>query len=352
MGCLVVGNVALRGVSACVPKNVEENVSSGVFAGKEEALKFMQTTGVVRRHMVEPGVTTADLCLKAAEALLEDLDWERDTVDCLVFVTQTPDYPLPATSCLLQTRLGLKEECYALDISLGCSGWVYGMSVLSSLVAGGCFKRGLLLAGDTISGLVSPTDKSTRPLFGDAGTAAALEFSEGGKNWYYHFATDGKGYDAIIVPDGGFRSPASPGSFTPVHVEEGIIRSGMQIALNGMDVFSFGISKAPQSVKKLLEYAGRDKDAVDYYIFHQANHFMNEMIRKKLKLARERVPYSLEEYGNTSSATIPLTMVAELGERLRNDSLEILGCGFGVGLSWGSILFDTDRIACPPVITI
>ncbi len=352
MGFLVVRNVVLRGVSACVPNNVEENISSGVFSEEGDAANFMQSTGVIRRHVAGPGVTTSDLCLKAAETLLDDLGWERDTVDCLVFVTQTPDYPLPATSCLLQNRLGLKEECYTLDISLGCSGWVYGMSVLSSLLSGGCFKRGLLLSGDTASKFTSVQDKSTRPLFGDAGTATALEFSEGGKDWYFHFATDGNGYDAIIVPDGGFRNPVSPDSFTPVRVEEGIIRNRIQVALNGMDVFSFGISKAPQSVKKLLEFAGRDKDAVDYYIFHQANLFMNEMIRKKLKLAQEQVPYSLAEYGNTSSATIPLTMVAELGERLRNDSLEILGCGFGVGLSWGSILFDTDRIACPPIITM
>jgi len=336
-------NVRLAGISACVPVNILENSMYQGFS-ENEADKFISTTGVERRRVADSNTTTSDLCFKAAESLIDDLKWKKDEIDCLIFVTQTPDYILPATSCLLQKRLGLKEEVFALDISLGCSGWIYGLQVLSSLLINGQLRKGLLLVGDTALKPSSPDDKSTYPLFGDAGTATAVEFNENTEGIRFHFAVDGSGYESIIIYDGGFRNQVNVDSFKMVEVEPGIKRNKLQTVLDGMNVFSFGISKAPESIKLLSEKFEINLNEIDYFVFHQANLFMNEMIRKKLKIPQEKVPYSLKNFGNTSSATIPLTMVTELKERLRKEKARIIACGFGVGLSWGSVYFKTDKI--------
>jgi 3-oxoacyl-[acyl-carrier-protein] synthase-3 len=225
------------------------------------------------------------------------------------------------------------------------------LSVISSILTASNFKKAILLAGDTISKLCSINDKSTYPLFGDAGTATAIEYKEGA-SLAFHVAADGKGTDAIKVSDGGFRNMANNDSFIFHNFGEGICRNNMQLALNGMDVFSFGISKAPESVNNLLANFDIDKDTIDYFIFHQANKFMNEKIRKKLKLPEEKVPYSLKFFGNTSSATIPLTLVANIRNEIRESTKKIVACGFGVGLSWGSVYFVADHIVCPDLIEI
>lgn len=352
MAAFSIRNVAIKGIAACVPHTISENKSLAVF-GEEGADDFMKSTGIERRHIVSENVCTSDLCYEASELLLKDLKWSKDSIDCLIFVTQTPDYVLPATSCVLQNKIGLATNCYTLDISLGCSGWVYGMSVLSALLSLGGMKRGLLLAGDTISKICSVKDKSTYPLFGDAGTVTALEYSKD-ENEKLHFRmnTNGECSEAIHIPDGGYRNQVSLSSFIEKKQKEGIVSNSLQIVLDGMDVFSFGISKAPESVNQLITDFGLDKEKIDYFLFHQANLFMNEKIRKKLKLPERKVPYSLKNFGNTSSATIPLTMVTQLQSFLKEKKLSFLGCGFGVGLSWGSIYFNTDHIVCPDLITM
>ncbi|WP_455665227.1 ketoacyl-ACP synthase III [Phocaeicola sp.] len=353
MAFLHTTNLSIKGIAACVPKMVEENRESSVFHSTEECEKFIQTTGIERRRRAADSICTSDLCLAAAEKLLIDLKWQKETVDCLIFVTQTPDYILPATSCILQNKLGLNEDCYTLDISLGCSGWVYGLSVLSSLLTSGMMKRGILLCGDTTLKPTSSLDKSAWPLFGDAGTATAIEYdTDSPMGFQFHLATDGSGYKAIIIPDGGYRNQVNASSFNVYKQEDGIARNRLQTILNGMDVFSFGISKAPQSINKLLEHINKDKCDVDYFLFHQANLFMNEKIRKKLKLKEIQVPYSLKDYGNTSSATIPLTLVTQLQSILQKTKLSHVGCGFGVGLSWGSVYFETEKIVCPNLIEL
>lgn len=352
MAHLTIKNVAIKGVSACVSNTVDENISSTVFENEQDAVKFIELTGIERRRIVNKNTTASDLCYYAAEKLILELQWNRDDIDCLIFVTQTPDYILPATSCVLQDRLGLNKECYALDISLGCSGWVYGMSVVTSLLSTGSFKKALLLCGDTISKIISKQDKSSYPLFGDSGTATALEYIQGEESMHYHLATDGGGYDAIIIPEGAYRKEVSNDSFKMENISEGIIRSKLDLILNGMDVFSFGVSKAPKSFNTLIEKQNINRNDIDYCIFHQANKFMNEKIRKKLKLTEKQVPYSLKDYGNTSSATIPLTLVTELRNELQNKKLQMIGCGFGVGLSWGTVSFSTNKICVPEIIEI
>jgi len=350
MALLSIKNIALKGIASCVPKKVEDNSSLKVFKG-DEAEKFSASTGIYRRRVAEKDSTTSDLCYHAAEKILESLYWEKESVECLIFVTQTPDYILPATSCILQDRLGLSVETYTLDISLGCSGWVYGLATISQIMSASGMKRGLLLVGDTITKFCSKDDKSSYPLFGDAGTATAFEYLEGSE-FKIHTATDGSGYRAIIIPEGGYREVVNESSLNKINYEEGITRNGVELALNGLDVFVFGISKVPQSVNLLLDKIGVERDKVDYFLFHQANMFMNEKIRKKLKLIPEQVPYSLENFGNTSSATIPLTMTVKIREQLEKEKLKLIACGFGVGLSWATVYFETDGIVCPELIEI
>lgn len=353
MAILEFKNIRIKGISACVPSEFEDNKTLPLLGTAEEAQRFIDVTGIEFRHMVKKsGVCASDLCYTAAEKLIEDLNWGKEDIDCLIFVSQTPDYLLPATACVLQNRLGLSTDCYAMDISLGCSGWVYGLSSISALLSTGSMKKGLLLVGDTTTVTKSIKDKSTYPLFGDAGTATALEFEEGSEGVKFQMGTDGKGFESIIIPDGGFRNFPNEKSFEYKEVEPGQFRNRMQSILDGPSVFTFGITKAPRSVNALLEKFEIDKNEVDYFVFHQANLMMNEKIRNKLKIETEKVPYSLREYGNTSSASIPLTIVTQIRDQVVCDSKKIVACAFGVGLSWATCVFDLDKIICPPVIVL
>lgn len=350
MAFLNLQHVSIKGMAACVPQNTEYNQKLYTEWGGYDS--FFSTTGIEQKRRADDWICSSDLCIAAAEQLIVDMHWDRKEIDAIVFVTQTPDYILPATSCLIQQKLGLSEDCYTLDISLGCSGWVYALSVIASLMQTGNFRKGLLLAGDTILKFCSPEDKSTYPLFGDAGTATALIYDNDAAPMNFCMHTDGTGYEAIIVRDGAYRNRTTRESFQKQSYGEGIVRSHLDLELDGMSVFSFGISKAPKSVNELLEHYSLDKENIDYYTFHQANLFMNEKIRKKLKLVSGKVPYSLRFFGNTSCASIPLTLVTQVGSELRNKLLRHIACGFGVGLSWGSVYFETKDIVCPKLIEI
>lgn len=349
MSFLHTANVEIKGISACVPATHEQNTSLEIF-NEEESQKFFKTTGIAARYIAGNTLCTSDLCVAAAKKLLAELNWLPEEVEGLIFVTQTPDYILPATSPFIQSQLGLPETCFTLDISLGCSGFVYGLSTLAAYMQAGGIKKALLLAGDTISRTCSPQDKSTYPLFGDAGTAIALEFKSGAEGFKFHLASDGSGKDAIIIKDGGYRNQYNEASGTRQVTEDGISRSNLELALDGMNVFSFGITKAPQSVNILLDKFQLQKETIDLFFFHQANMMMNEKIRKKLELPAEKVPYSLKDFGNTSSATIPLTMVTQAASKLQEGTCNIIACGFGVGLSWGSVFFRTENLVIPELI--
>jgi 3-oxoacyl-[acyl-carrier-protein] synthase-3 len=346
-----VNNVRISGIATCVPETVIDNRKLSLLGSQSDIDKFIETTGIAQRHVVgNKPICTSDLCYTAAEKIISDLNWNKEDIDCLVFVTQTPDYILPATSCILQDRLGLSKDCFSIDISMGCSGWVYGLSTISSLMCSGNFKKGLLLVGDTVTVTKSKKDKSTYPLFGDAGTATALEFSTSAQPMYFHTGTDGSGFESIIIEDGGFRNFFNSESLVEKERESGIFRTNLQSHLNGQDVFIFGITRAPKSVKTLMEHFALKNEDVDYFVFHQANKLMTEMIRKKIKIEPEKVPYSLDEFGNTSSASIPLTITTRLQNQVQKNQVRFLACGFGVGLSWGTVYFETANIVCSDLL--
>jgi 3-oxoacyl-[acyl-carrier-protein] synthase-3 len=345
-----ISDIAIKGISACVPRNEEHN-SDYKHVTAEEIQKFMDVTGVKNRRIADSNTCTSDMCFAATEKLIAELNWDKAEIDILVLITQTADYILPVTAAILQDRLQLSKECIAFDIPLGCSGYVYGLSVVASLMKSSGLKRGLLLAGDTASKSVSSLDKSTAPLFGDAGTATALEFSENSL-MQFNLGTDGSGYKTIIIPHSGYRNQATPESYKTEKYDKGIERNQCQLALEGMDVFSFGISQAPKTVNSLIDHFKIAIDEIDFFLFHQANLKMNKMISKKLRLPEEKVPYSLENFGNTSSATIPLTIVSEIRKEVINNKQKLLMCGFGVGLSWGTVYTETENIVCPELIEL
>ncbi len=351
MATFSIKNIAIKGISGCVPKKKSLNRDLTLMS-IEEIEKFIDATGVEERRVVDENSCTSDLCFYAAEKLISDLKWDKEEIEILVFVSQTADYILPVTSAILQDRLGLSKECIAFDVPLGCSGYVYGISIISSMMNATGLKKGLLLAGDTISKIVSNNDKSTLPLFGDAGSATAFEYDINADKMYFELGTDGGGKDTIIVKDGGSRNKTNENSFEYIEYEKGIKRNSCQLVLEGMDVFSFGISQAPKSINTLLEKFELEKDTIDFFVFHQANLMMNKMIVKKLKLPNEKVPYSLKNFGNTSSATIPITIVSELKEKVLNKEANILMCGFGVGLSWGSMLINKCKMESLNLIEI
>jgi 3-oxoacyl-[acyl-carrier-protein] synthase-3 len=342
MASFTIPNVRLAGLSACVPKKVVSNSQHPYFS-QEMMSSFVKSTGVDERRIAAEDQTTSDFCYEAAQNLIKGLGWDKSEIDILILVTQTADFKLPVTSAILQDRLGLPTSCMAMDIPLGCSGYVYGLSTMASLLTLGAMKKGLLLVGETNSKVVSPFDKSTEPLFGDAGTASAFIYDPTAAPIPFTLGTDGSGHKAIIIPAGGARKKADEKAMEYLLVEEGITRNDCSLVMDGMDVFSFGISKAPANVKELLLYADRNIEDMDYFVFHQANMFMNSKIVKKLKIPEGKVPYTLGKYGNTSSATIPLTIVSELKEQLTGADAELLCCGFGVGLSWGACILKAEH---------
>lgn len=338
-------NVRIAGFAAGVPKNVVENDNNAVGSKNYEASAFVETTGVRHRH-VSNEFTASDLGYAAAEKLIESLQWDKSEIGVLIFVSQHADYILPATACILQDRLKLSKDCYTEDIALGCSGWVYGLSNVVSLLAGGSVKKALLICGDA-----KRRTNHLDGLFGHAGTVTALEYSEGADSFKFHFGTDGSGYDAIIIPDGGSRNQITPESLVMQEVE-GKMVNRLQPRMKGMDVFGFGITAAPKSIKKTAEHFGLELDSCDYFIFHQANLMMNEKIRNKLKLPAEKVPYSIGDYGNTSSASIPLTIVTQLIGKIEDRKVNFMCCGFGVGLSWATVAFSTENIIVNELIEL
>ena len=350
MAKLLLNNVSIRGVAACVPSNIEQNLDLPVFKNGE-AERVIAQTGIERKHKVKGfGVTASDLCARAFEKLIAELGWNKETIDLLAFVSLTPDYLEPPTGNILHGRLGLSENCMVVDLTQGCPGWINGLATVASLVSHGSIKRAVLLNGDTATLMRSPYDKESLPLFGDAGTATALEYEEKAPALEFDFGSRGKDWKAISRPAGGFRNPIAEDSLKFKNYGEHIERRDIDAVMDGMGVFAFGISTAPKSVLALCEHFNIDIEKIDYFLMHQANKYLNEKIRKKLKIDAGKTPYSLTDYGNTSGSSIPLTIVTQCNHEFASRELDSIACAFGVGLAWGSVHFKTNRIVCPEVI--
>lgn len=335
-------NVALRGVTGTVPNNPVKTAELPVFT-KEEADLFDATVGIKNRYIAPDDICTSDLCFDAAERLLTGLGWDKESIDILLFASVTGDYKTPPTSAILQDRLGLPASTFVLDIPMGCCGCMYGINVAGNLLSAGSAKRALLLVGDTAMRMGSLKDKSRVPLFGDCGTALALEYDPEAADIIIDFNTMGSGYKALMTPHGGYRYPITrEESFEYEDFGNGIVRAPKDALINGMDVFSFAITKPPISLKQMLEEQklGKDKD-VDFFLIHQANKLIVDRIVKKLKLPVEKVPYNLQKFGNLGGASILMLMVSEIAEELQSRPLTLVCSSFGLGLTWGTMVIRT-----------
>ncbi|WP_127996412.1 3-oxoacyl-ACP synthase III family protein [Piscinibacter defluvii] len=323
-----IDGLRIAGIATCVPARAENNLDPALGFDPDEVRKVVQMAGVRERRVVEAGVTAADLCFEAAEDLLERLGWERDSVSGLIFVTQSPDYFLPSTACMLHQWLGLPDDCAAFDMGLGCSGYPYGLYLAAAMLKGGGHRRILMLHGETPSRFVAPDDQATRLLFSDAGSATALELADAGRaNFCLH--TDGTGHAGLIIRGGAFRdrSPADPRE--------------LFLRMDGAGIFNFTIKRVPPLVRDALGLSGLSVEQVDQFVFHQSNRFIMKHLMKKCGLPDAKVPMTIEDNGNCGGPSVAVTLTRSLpAQRERTQTLMLLG--YGVGLSWGAAVVELD----------
>ena len=336
-------NVRFAGMASCVPHRVLDNLRDCPPSQRSERERLVRNIGIQTRRICPEWQTFSDLAVVATEKLLAELQWQREEIDALIVVTQSPDYLIPATAIIVQDRLGLAHSTIAFDVNLGCSGYPFGLHLLGSMISAGGVKKALLLVGDKCANVKDP-------LFSDAGTATALEFDASAPPMYFDLNSDGSGQRAIMLPAGGHREPYSIRHAIPSRDEHGNTVMPGDLILDGPAVLSFSTQRVPPAVQRLLEYTGLEKDAIDYFVFHQANRMINETIRKKLQLPPEKVPSTLHDLGNTSGASLPITMTARLHDTLAQGRHKLLLSGFGIGLSWGSVVLDIEGARFPAML--
>jgi len=344
-----VAGIAIRSIAAAVPTS-EVLTADYQFLTTEERARLQKAVGIRARRIASIAQCASDLCAAAATRVIGHLGWARDSIGAVVLITQTADQPLPATAIVLQHKLGLPPDCIAFDVNLGCSGYPFGLAILGSLMRTLGIPRALLLMGDVSSRLCSIDDKSTWPLFGDAGSATALELNNAAPEMRFDLMSDGSGKDAIIVPGGGLASriPPTTGLVTEGVGADGILRRPDSLTLRGADVFSFAISKIPSSIERVMQAEGSRPDDVDFLVLHQANKMINDTIAKKTGFPAAKNLSTLDAFGNTSSASIPLTICAHNG--LFESTRLAAVSGFGVGLSWGSTLLRLEAGVALPIV--
>lgn len=347
--------VRISGIATVVPSGVRTIEEETSLVGNDplRIKRLKRDIGINKRHITLKDECTSDLCEHAAKFLLSKLSYDPSTIDCLVMVTQTPDYFQPATSYVLHGRLGLSENCAAFDANLGCSGYVYGLWLASLIISAGNCKRVMLLAGDTISRCVSPYDRAVAPLFGDAGSATLIENSSDDHTITFALHSDGQGYKHLIIPAGAFRKRPSAETGKMIQGEDGNLRSEEHLYMNGAEVFNFSIKEVPSLVEEVLAASTWQKEEIDYFIFHQANKFIIQNIARRLKIPVEKSPYDVfEKYGNQSSASIPVTICENLSSIVSDRVIKGVLAGFGTGLSWAACALTLGSIACHPVIVL
>ena len=351
MGLAQISGIRIAGVAAAVPDNVRYPSEWNGQFGADVVAEIVKNTGVQKRYISLPRMCCSDLCVAAAKRLLEEGNWTPGSIDAVIFLSQNPDYRLPCTAALIQRRLELPTECAAFDVNLGCSGYVYGLWLAGSLIAGGGMKRILFLSGDA-SRKSSSEDRSVGLLFGDAGSATIIERSEQIDTFTFVLGTDGRGANNLIIPAGGARNPSNESTRLSLPDGKGNFRSQEEVHMNGAEIFAFTLKEVPRMIERVLAASGKTIVNIDSVVLHQANKFMLEHLAKRIKIPAEKLPLSLGEYGNTSSASIPVTMIHCLREQLRSRRMELLLSGFGVGYSWGAVICTCGPMVMPEVTLV
>ena len=327
----------IAGVSTCVPPTRVDNLDLGERYGAEDVRKVVSMAGVRHRHVVGDSITAVDLCTEAARRLLDRLGWAPESITGLIMVTQSPDHFLPSSACVVHAKLGLPVECAAFDMGLGCSGYPYGLYIAATMLKAGGQQRILMLHGETPSRFVHPDDHATTLLFGDAGSATALECAsdeEGLEAASFGLFTDGRGADGLIIRGGAFRDR------TPTDPRDLCVR------MDGAGIFNFTIKRVPPLVNDTLAFAGLAVQDIDAYLFHQSNRFIMKHLMKKCGLPDDRVPFTIEDTGNCGGPSVAVTLTRSLGESERERPLRLMLLGYGVGLSWSSavVMLPPDAV--------
>lgn len=352
MALLNYQGIGITALAGAVPRTVINNYEYTQYFPKEEVKEVVDKVGIFERRFVDDSTCSSDLCFAAAEKLILDNNIDRSEIDLLVFISQTPDYRMPATSIILQDRLGLSNSTMAFDITLGCSAFIYGLSVVYGLMQQQGIRKALILDGETRSKIYSPKDRRTAFLFGDGGVAALIERNEKFGNSYFSFNSDGSRENLIKINAGGYRNPSSVETLKEKVVDEyGNIRNEEQGYMNGGDVFNFVIREIPRDIKNILEYSQITKESIDYFVFHQANNFINTYLAKKLKLDVTKIPSTIHKFGNTSSVSVPLTIVSELKYKLE-DRKTLLLSAFGVGMTWATGIINVMDCKISDIVEI
>lgn len=318
-----------------LPEIVEEN----------EKGRLLKKTGIERRHICPADMTAADMAVLAAEKVFSS-GFAKEKVDFMLYCTQSPDYPLPSTACILQDRLGLPKHCGSLDFDLGCSGYVYGLGLAKGLIESGQAHNVLLLTSETYTKYIHPEDRAVKPLFGDAATAtviSACDAEESGITGLV-YGTDGGGADKLIVPVGGMRQRYQETPVTTTEDKFGNVRTNQNLYMDGGAIMNFALDVVPKTVDKILNKTSLQKEDIDYYVFHQANKFMLKSLQMLCELTDRPFWNDCAEYGNTVSNSIPIALVDMMKKNQGKILKHVMLIGFGVGLSWGGCVVDLKKV--------
>jgi 3-oxoacyl-[acyl-carrier-protein] synthase-3 len=344
----IINNAQILGISSCLPCRSIELDSNFLGVSDDEIKKIKSITGIKQVRYVEEGTTAADLCMVAAQHLLESLSIDVSAVDAIIFVSQSRDYIAPNTSSVLQDKMKISKEALSIDLPNGCSGYIHGLFLSHLLVTTGAAKRVLLMCGETNSGLINQKDRSMAMIFGDAGTATLIAKGHE-ESTYFNIKTDGSGFNKIIISHGGARNPLTPASLAVTERENNNFRADIDLFMDGMSVFNFAITEVPQIISESLLEAGISFESIDLFALHQANELIINQVSKKLKIDPAKIPFLASNVGNTGPASIPLLLsmgYSDSSSLLNN----VMICGFGVGLNWGTAICNLSKTKiCPPV---
>ncbi len=338
-----INNIAIKGISCALPTTKINSVDRYGDFGKEAVDKIIEKTGVESIYKVSEKQTASDLAYVAAKTLIKNNNIDVNSIGALILVTQTPDYRLPATSFVLQHRLGLSEECLCFDINLGCPGYISGLYTITSIMKNSDVDRGLLLVAETPTKRISPLDRSLSMMFGDCGTATLIEKDNNVNPMFFRFKSFGERFKKIIIPAGGYRNMNA--SIERTMWSDGNIRSDYDTYMNGQDVFAFSVLEVPKYINEFMEENNTSQKDYNYIVLHQANQYILKQIGKKIKADLSKIPISMKYFGNTSSTSIPLTLSYLASQEIKGENRFLLS-GFGIGLSWGiaDICIDTKFI--------
>lgn len=333
-------HAAITAIEYFLPGRVETSEDLSSEFPEWEVEKIAGKTGVRKRHLAAPDECSSDLAVRAAEQLFRGGTCAPEAVDYVLLCTQSPDHFLPTTACLVQDRLGIRTSAGALDFCLGSSGYVYGIGLAHGLIASGQALTVLLLTAETYSKFIHPGDRSVRTIFGDAATATLVGAVDADRPFLgpFVYGTDGKGGPNLIVPAGGMRTPRTVETAVAAADDSGNVRSRDNLYMNGAEVFNFTLTRVPRCISELLEKAGFQLENIDLFVFHQANAFMLEHLRKKLKIPPEKFVVAMEDSGNTGSCTIPIALKHAWNEGRVAGGSTVMLVGYGPGYSWGGAI--------------